>query len=31
VVLNTGRVVCSESADAVRANPDIATRHLGLF
>ena len=31
VVLNTGRIVCSASADEVRARPDIATRHLGLF
>jgi branched-chain amino acid transport system ATP-binding protein len=31
VVLNTGRIACSASADEVRASPDIATRHLGLF
>jgi branched-chain amino acid transport system ATP-binding protein len=31
VVLNTGRIACSASADEVRANPEIATRHLGLF
>jgi branched-chain amino acid transport system ATP-binding protein len=31
VVLNTGRVVCSADADEVRANPEMATRHLGLF
>jgi len=31
VVLNTGRIACSASADEVRADPEIATRHLGLF
>ena len=31
VVLNTGRIACSASGDEVRADPDIATRHLGLF
>jgi branched-chain amino acid transport system ATP-binding protein len=31
VVLNTGRIACSASADEVRANPEIATGHLGLF
>jgi branched-chain amino acid transport system ATP-binding protein len=31
VVLNTGRIACSARADEVRANPEIATRHLGLF
>jgi branched-chain amino acid transport system ATP-binding protein len=31
VVLNTGRIACSASAQEVLANPEIATRHLGLF
>jgi branched-chain amino acid transport system ATP-binding protein len=31
VILNTGHIVCSASAQEVLANPDIATRHLGLF
>ncbi|MDM0066038.1 ABC transporter ATP-binding protein [Variovorax sp. J31P207] len=31
VVLNTGHVVHAGSADAVRAEPELATRHLGVF
>ncbi|MFC5520771.1 ABC transporter ATP-binding protein [Polaromonas jejuensis] len=31
VVLNTGSVVCAGSAASVRAQPDLATRHLGVF
>ena len=31
VVLNTGQVVCSGTAQEIRAEPEIATRHLGLF
>ncbi|WP_341892826.1 ABC transporter ATP-binding protein [Variovorax sp. YR752] len=31
VVLNTGHVVHSGTADAVRAEPMLATRHLGVF
>ncbi|MFC5606223.1 ABC transporter ATP-binding protein [Variovorax soli] len=31
VVLNTGRVVHAGSADSVRAEPELATRHLGVF
>ena len=31
VVLNTGHVVHRGSADAVRAQPELATRHLGVF
>ena len=31
VVLNTGHVVCSGSAQDIRADPEIATRHLGVF
>ena len=31
VVLNTGQVVHAGSADAVRAAPELATRHLGVF
>ncbi len=31
VVLNTGQVVCSGTAQEIRAQPEIATRHLGLF
>jgi branched-chain amino acid transport system ATP-binding protein len=31
VVLNTGVVACAATADEIRANPDIATRHLGVF
>jgi branched-chain amino acid transport system ATP-binding protein len=31
VVLNTGRVVHAGGAGAVRAQPELATRHLGVF
>ena len=31
VVLNTGHVVHAGPADAVRAEPELATRHLGVF
>jgi branched-chain amino acid transport system ATP-binding protein len=31
VVLNTGHVVHAGTADAVRAEPTLATRHLGVF
>jgi branched-chain amino acid transport system ATP-binding protein len=31
VVLNTGEVACAGTADEIRANPEIATRHLGVF
>jgi branched-chain amino acid transport system ATP-binding protein len=31
VVLNTGEVVCAGTVDEIRANPDLATRHLGVF
>jgi branched-chain amino acid transport system ATP-binding protein len=31
VVLNTGEVACSGTADDIRANPEVATRHLGVF
>lgn len=31
VVLNTGHVVHASSAHAVRADPELATRHLGVF
>jgi branched-chain amino acid transport system ATP-binding protein len=31
VVLNTGEVACAGTAEAIRANPEIATRHLGVF
>ena len=31
VVLNTGRVVHAGSAEAVRARPELASRHLGVF
>ena len=31
VVLNTGRVVHAGTAEAVRAEPTLATRHLGVF
>jgi branched-chain amino acid transport system ATP-binding protein len=31
VVLNTGRVVHAGPADAVRLEPELATRHLGVF
>jgi branched-chain amino acid transport system ATP-binding protein len=31
VVLNTGEVACSGTADDIRANPEMATRHLGVF
>jgi branched-chain amino acid transport system ATP-binding protein len=31
VVLNTGQVVCSGTAQEILADPEIATRHLGVF
>ncbi len=31
VVLNTGHVVAADSVEAVRANPENVTRHLGVF
>ncbi|NQW57441.1 MAG: ABC transporter ATP-binding protein, partial [Polynucleobacter sp.] len=31
VVLNTGEVAYAGSAEDVRATPDLATRHLGVF
>jgi branched-chain amino acid transport system ATP-binding protein len=31
VVLNTGEVACAGTVDDIRANPDLATRHLGVF
>lgn len=31
VVLNTGHVVHAGSADAIREEPELATRHLGVF
>jgi len=31
VVLNTGQVAFSGTHEAVQANPDLATRHLGVF
>ena len=31
VLLNTGRVVCTDSSDAVRHNHELITQHLGVF
>jgi branched-chain amino acid transport system ATP-binding protein len=31
VVLNTGEVACAGTVADIRANPDMATRHLGVF
>lgn len=31
VILNTGRVVCTDSSDAVRDNHQLMTQHLGVF
>jgi branched-chain amino acid transport system ATP-binding protein len=31
VVLNTGAVACAATAEEIRAKPELATRHLGVF